>query len=168
VGCWWARLDILRDGPKMPLPGMGRLQVLTFGVALCMAMGTLSIGLAQATAAGKLGRFRGQLTSFGRRGRVDVRCGAPAHGLSLTAMTVGRERTGPDRVAAVMTCEKSGNRHQRAGICSSSGRPVPALAPNGTGPLPWNGATVDAKYTPNGKLMLLRGWRIKRFTRLNG
>jgi hypothetical protein len=113
----------------------------------------------------KLGQHGGQLTSFGRHGRVSVRCGAPAHGPSLAAMTVSRERAGPDRVAAVMTCKKSGQRHQRAGIWSTSGNPVPALAPNGTGQLPWNKVTVDAKYTQNGKLMLLHGnW----LTRLHG
>ena len=61
--------------------------------------------------------------------------------------------------------QEIGQRHQRAGIWSTNGKPIPALAPNGTGPLPWNKVTVDAEYTPNGKLMLLHGWQL---TRLHG
>ena len=80
-------------------------------------------------------------------------------------MTVSRERTGPDRVAAVMSCQKSGQRHQRAGIWFTNGNPIPALAPNGTRTLPWNQVTVDGKYTHNGKLMLLHR---NRLTRLHG
>ena len=113
----------------------------------------------------KLGQHGGQLTSFGHQGRVIVRCGAPEHGPSLTAMTVSRERAGRDRLAAIMNCQRSGERHQRAGIWFTDGSPVPALAPSGTGRLPWSEVTVDAKYTDHGKLMLLHGgW----LTRLHG
>lgn len=116
----------------------------------------------------KLGRHGGQINSFGHHGSVGVRCRARAQGPSLTAVTVSRERAGPDRVAAVMTCKKSGKRHQRAGIWFTSGKPVPALAPSGTGPLPWNKLTVDAQYTSNGKLMILLGPYPYRLTRLHG
>ena len=44
VGCWWARLDILRDGAEMP-PGMSRVQTLvTAGVIGVLATTTLLAG----------------------------------------------------------------------------------------------------------------------------